>query len=271
MAVQQHLAAYLVYIQTRYFVFVSGALNEKASTALPDPFKFCDQIVNCHLSIRLYETSVAGSVAHIGVRVKCATQIQTQELAAVIGMNRSPLTGPHDTDPTVLMTTGEKPTIQLPRSAASGSEWSPRNKYLAMSGVFLLLVGGVISRAIYYPSASGPVPSTAAVQPPPSATSTPEGEPAWTPLTQVSNNNIKVSYAVVGKTFKLKFINNEEADAKIKYRLTCQTFVKNVWKPFEWDYEVAVKKGRHAFDNFPMLDAEDVRDVAVEITDWEYY
>jgi hypothetical protein len=172
------------------------------------------------------------------------------------------------------MTTGEKPTIQLPQAPASSSALSPRKRYLAMSGVLILLAAGVISLAMYYPSASGPVSSPAALQPEPSTTSSPGGdEPGWIPLTQVADKKIKVSYAVVGQTFKLKFLNEDVADVKIKYRLTLKARYRDMkeWKDFDYEADIFVKKGRHAFDNYPFtLIAEELRDVVVEITDWEY-
>jgi hypothetical protein len=93
----------------------------------------------------------------------------------------------------------------------------------------------------------------------------------WIFATDASDGRIKVYYLWLGRTFKLRFVNNDET-AQIKYKVRGQEKIKGEWVATETpELNVVVKKGQPQFDNIPVpSEVEEIRDIEIEIIDWNY-
>ena len=89
--------------------------------------------------------------------------------------------------------------------------------------------------------------------------------------TQVADGQIKAFYCLQGRTFKLKF-TNDDATAEIKYRLKADVKWKGIWTVNTMSITtITVKKGEEKFDNWPLAtESTEVRNVEIEIIDWNY-
>ncbi len=181
-------------------------------------------------------------------------------------------------------TSGPAPTVIMSvESASRGEPYSPslpvRRKGInpfhlyAVIGLALTVGGGILFWLIADRASptNGTSRSATASQDKDEPKKNLEDSSNWIFLTQAADGRIKVYYLRQGRTFKLKFTNND-ATAQIRYKFRAEYRVKEEWKYEDWhEATITVKKGQEQLDSFPLAtEVEEIRNVEVDIIDWNY-